>query len=210
MTTILTQLSALPIEPAWAPFPTSIYRLTIDQYEAMVASEILGKSDRLHLIDGILVSKMTKKPRHVIACELTRDALIRIAPPGWRVATEAPVRIPEYNEPEPDITVVRGNARDPVYRRRHPGPADIAVIVEVADASLSDDYKMAKIYAAAGIPAYWILNLVDQLVTVFSDPTPAGYRSIEHLMVGHAIPVEIDGVEFGPIPVAEIMPADPQ
>jgi Uma2 family endonuclease len=200
------QSLALPIEPGWAPSPTSIYRITVDQYEAMVASGVFGGHERLHLVDGILVIKMTNQPPHVIACELTRDALLRIVPAGWRVMTEAPVRIPDYNEPEPDVTVARGNARDAVYRRRHPEPRDIALIVEVAHATLEDDLKLAHTYAVAGIPVYWVLNLVDQQVVVFSDPGPAGYRSTEHLAIGHAVPLVIDGNLVDRIAVADIMP----
>jgi len=207
MSTITSaQPLAVSLEPGWVPSPACIYRLTVDQYEAMVAAGIFSKRDRLHLIDGILVTKMTKKPPHVIACELTRDSLLRILPTGWRVTTEAPIRIPDYNEPEPDITVVRGNARDAEYRRRHPEPGDVALIVEVADTSLQADFKAANTYAGAGVPVYWVINLLDQQVTVFSDPGPAGYRSAEHLMVGHAIPVVIDSVEIGRVDVAAILP----
>ena len=137
----------------WLPSPTSIYRLTVDEYEAMVASESLGKGNRVHLIDGILVRKMTKKPPHVIACERTRNTLLRIVGPGWRMMTEAPVRIPGFNEPEPDLAVVRGDARDEEFEQRHPGPADIVLLVEVAHSSLDEDLKMAGIYAARGFPS---------------------------------------------------------
>jgi Uma2 family endonuclease len=197
---------ALPIGPGWTPSPTSIYRITVDQYEAMVASGVFGSHERVHLVDGILVIKMTEKPPDVIACELTRDALLRIVPAGWRVMTEAPVRIPDYNEPEPDVTVARGSARDAVYRQRHPEPGDIALIVEVADASLEEDLKLAHTYAVAGIPIYWVLNLVEQKLVVFSDPGPAGYRSIEHLTVGHAVPLIIDRNLVERIAVADLMP----
>jgi Uma2 family endonuclease len=196
---------AVSLEPGWVPSPASIYRLTVDQYEAMVAAGLFSKRDRLHLIDGILVTKMTKNPPQAVACELTRDSLLRILRTGWRVTTAAPIRIPEYNEPEPDITVGRGNARDAEYRRRHPEPGDVGLIVEVADTSLKADFKAANICARAGVPVYGVINLVDRQVTVFSDPGPAGYRSAEHLMVGHAIPVAIDSVEVGRIDIAAIL-----
>src|ERR1700759_3732455 len=85
----------------WAPPPRSIYRLRVDQYEAMVSSGVFTRRDRLHLIDGILVAKMTRKPPHVIACEETHDALHGTVGAGWRVMVEAPVRLSEHSEPEP-------------------------------------------------------------------------------------------------------------
>lgn len=201
-----TQPMAPPATWDWLPSPTSVYRLTVDQYEAMVASGFFGKRGRLHLIDGILVRKMTKHPPHVIACERTRDALLRRVPPGWRVTTEAPVRIPDFNEPEPDLAVVRENAQEEEFEQRHPQPADVALMVEVAHSSLDEDLKMAGIYAGAGISSYWILDLVRGQVLVYSQPVPSGYGVCDVLMPGHAIPVVIDGVEVEPIPVADIMP----
>ena len=83
---------------------------------------------------GILVAKMTKKPPHVISCEKAHGALQRTVGAGWRVMAEAPVRLSEHSEPEPDIALARGGADD--YSERHPGPADVPLIVEVADSSL--------------------------------------------------------------------------
>jgi Uma2 family endonuclease len=76
----------------------------------------------------------------------------------------------------------------------------------VSETSLDEDRKMAEIYGKAGIPVYWIVNLVDGQVEVYSDPGPSGYRSHEVLAPGHALRVMIDGVEVGEIPVADILP----
>lgn len=172
----------------------------------MVASGSFGKRNRVHLIEGILVRKMTKKPLHVIACERTRNALLRIVRPGWRVTTEAPVRIPDFNEPEPDLAVVRGDAQDEEFEQRHPEPADVVLLVEVAHSSLDEALKMAGIYAGAGIPFYGYLDVVRGQVLAYSQPGPSGYGACEVLMPGHALPVVIDGVEVGAVPVADILP----
>ena len=99
---------------------------------------------------------------------------------------------------------MRGTIRD--YSRRSPGPADIALVVEVADSSLDDDRKQSEIYGRAGIPFYWIVNLVDGQVEVYSNPGPAGYQTLDVLAPGHVLAVIIDGVEVGEIPVADILP----
>ena len=113
-----------PPAPTAKWIPKRLARLTVDQYEAMVDSDVFTKRDRFVLINGYLVTKVTKKPPHVLAGELLRDELQAIIPAGWRVRTEVPVRIPEYNEPEPDLSLARGRAKD--YAHRHPGPADLA------------------------------------------------------------------------------------
>jgi Uma2 family endonuclease len=196
---------ALPSGADCFPSPESLFRLSVDQYEAMVASGVFTKRDRFYLINGFLVAKMTKKPPHVIACEKTRNALIGIFQAGWRVMVEAPVRIPDSSEPEPDLALARGSVDD--YQGRHPEPADVPLIVEVADSSLGDDRTlMLRAYARGGIPLYWIVNLVDGQVEVYSDPIPGGYRSRIDFKPGQDVPVVIDGVELGRIAVADMLP----
>jgi Uma2 family endonuclease len=188
---------------AWIPAP--LYRLTLEQYEAMVASGIFTSRDRIHLINGYLVAKTTQNPPHVTAENLCGAELNRVLPNGWYVRPAKPIRLPvQSSEPEPDQCIVRGRIRD--YADHHPGPADIALIVEVADSSLDQDRKMAQIYGSAGIPVYWIIDLVDGQVEVYSNPGPSGYSSMVVLMPGHVIAVVIDGVEVGPIPVSDILP----
>jgi Uma2 family endonuclease len=202
-TAVLTQPATIPGIPPWVP--TSFYRLTLEQYEAMVDAGILGKRDRVHLIDGFLVSKMTENDPHATADELCAEALSQVIPAGWRVRAGKPIRIPGLtSRPEPDRSVVRGGIRN--YAHRTPGPADLALVVEVSDATLADDRKLAVLYGLAGIPFYWIVNLVDGQVEVYSRPGPAGYESLEVLAPGHVLAVVIDGVEVGRIPVADILP----
>lgn len=189
--------------PPWVP--SSLYRLTLEQYEAMVEAGILGKRDRVHLIDGFLVAKMTQNDPHATADELCGQALSRLVPAGWHIRAGKPIRIPGLtSKPEPDRSVVRGVARD--YARRSPEPADIALLVEVSDTSLADDRKLADLYARAGIPAYWIVNVIDGQVEVYSRPGPSGYDSPEVLAPGHSLAVVIDGVEVGEIPVDDLLP----
>jgi Uma2 family endonuclease len=191
------------VDPQWIPSP--LYRMSLEQYEAMVASGVFTKRDRFHLINGYLVAKMTQNPPHSVADELCGQALDRTIPDGWHVRPAKPVRLPsQISEPEPDRCVVRRGIRD--YLRRHPEPAEVALIVEVSDTSLSEDRKMSQIYAAAGIPVYWIVNLVHGQVEVYTDPGPGGYGSRRIFKPGRRVPVVIAGVEVGRIRVADILP----
>jgi Uma2 family endonuclease len=183
-----------------------LYRLTVEQYEAMRAAGILDEADAVELIDGLLVEKMTGKPPHVVACELTFWAIHGILPSGWRPRWESPVRTPKRSEPEPDISVVRGD--DPrANKLHHPGPDDIALLVEVSENSLGFDQRAKlRIYAAAGIPYYWILNLVDRQLEVYSDPHSTGYRSRPTLGPEEQVALVIDGREVGRLTVADLLP----
>jgi Uma2 family endonuclease len=198
-----TQPTVKQAAPAWVPSP--LYRLTLDQYEAMVDAGIITGRDRVHLINGYLVEKMTHQPPHAVADELCGEALHPVLPVGWSLRSGKPVRLPGLaSEPEPDRSVVRGGIRD--YAGRHPGPPDIGLIIEVSKASLDDDRAMAGIYGRAGIPFYWIINRIDGQVEVYSDPGPSGYATVVALAPPHVLSVVIDGVDVGEIAVADILP----
>jgi Uma2 family endonuclease len=148
---------------------------------------------------------MTQDPPHSTADDLCGKALEQAIPAGWYVRPAKPIRLPEQvSMPEPDRCVVRGSIRD--YSQRAPGAADVAMVVEVADSSLGEDRKMARIYGSSGIPAYWIVNLVDRQVEVYTLPYAGGYHSRQDFTAGQDVPVVIDGVEAGRIRIADILP----
>jgi Uma2 family endonuclease len=201
----ITQTTPLaPTMPDWTPSP--LYRMSVEEYEALAASGALGGHRRLHLIDGLLVEKMTQNPPHMIADTLCGEELSRVTPAGWQVLGGKPIRLPgQVSMPEPDRCVVRGSVRD--YLGGHPGPADIALVAEVADATLADDRAYgARLYGPAGIPVYWIVNLIHRQVEVYTGPGPAGYASRVDHGPGQAIPVEIGGRQVGVIAVDDILP----
>ncbi len=191
------------VDPRWIPSP--LYRLTLEEYEAMVASDVFRGRERFHLINGYLVAKMTQNDRHATADELCGDALTRMIPAGWHVRAAKPIRIPsQASKPEPDRCVVRGSIRD--YAHRSPEPADVALVAEVSDSSLGEDRKQTLLYARAGIPVYWIVNLVDRQVEVYTDPGPAGYQARQDYHDGESIAFAIGGCQPESIAVKDILP----
>ncbi len=171
----------------------------------MVQEGVLEKRDRVELIEGFLVVKLSKKPPHVVAGKKGLRTLERVIPQGWHVAKEDPIVASDWSEPEPDLAVIRGQAED--YLQRQVMAAAVALVVEIAESSLATDRsEMGRVYAASGIPYYWIVNLVDRQVEVYSGPGPAGYEGRQDLTPGQDIPVVVDGVEVGRIPVADILP----
>ena len=186
------ELVTSPADRGWVPSPQSLYRLSIEQYEAMVASGVFAKRDRFHLINGLLVTKMTEYPPHAVVCDAVRLALEALLAGGWYVRPDKPLRIPNHaSMPEPDVVVARGSCWD--YEERHPEPADVALIVEVASSSLSEDRELAGIYAAGGIVSYWIINLLDRQVEVYTDPGPSRYGSRQILKPGQDVSVVVAG-----------------
>ena len=179
----------------------TLYRLTVEEYE-----QIAGflDDDRVELIDGYLVKKMVKNPPNVVACARVLAALARIAPAGWHTRPGAPVRIAGSTEPEPDVALARGVIDD--YESRHPEPGDIALVVEVADATLAKDRRRRQTYGPAGIPVYWIVNLASRGVEVYTGPSPDGYAQRVDCAPGAVIPVVIEGETVGQVAVADILP----
>jgi Uma2 family endonuclease len=203
-----TETAAQPTIPKWVPAPELIYRLSVGQYEALVASGVFTERDRFHLINGYLVAKMTEYPPHAAACDGLRQAVEAKLPPGWYARPDKPVRIPIVaSEPEPDLAVARGSWRD--YEERHPEVADLALVAEIASSSLSEDRSMTRIYGAGGIPVYWIVNLVDRQVEVYTGPGKKGYDHCLILKPGDHVPLVIDGVERGRIAVDDLLPRRP-
>lgn len=179
--------------------------MTLEKYESLIVSGFFSKRDDVHLINGYLVNRMPESTLHGAICETIRLAIEAFLLATWHTRSEKGLRIPaQISMPRPDLVIVRGVPRD--YIARYPEPVDTALVVEVSYTSLDDDRKLAEIYGEAGIPVYWIVNLVDGQVEVYSDPSPTGYQSHEVLAPGHVLHVMVDGVEIGEIPVADILP----
>ncbi len=191
---------AVPTEPIW--------RLSVAQYHEMIRGGILSDDDPVELLNGWLVTKMMIRPPHAVATELVREGLTAVLPEAFAVRSQQPIAL-AASEPEPDAAVVPGPARR--YVEAHPGPRDVLLVVEVAEETLARDRTLKKaIYAQAGIPVYWIVNLADRCVEVFTDPTgPAerpDYRQGRQLKQGESAPVLVEGSQIGRIAVDDMLP----
>jgi Uma2 family endonuclease len=192
--------SAIPSMP--------IMRLSVEQYHKMMETGILWSGDPVELLEGWLVIKMSKNPPHVYSTSRLRDVLSDLVPAGWFVNSQDPITTME-SEPEPDASIIRGDRRD--YLIGHPTPKEVALIAEVADSSLAYDRGIKKrIFARAAIPVYWIVNLEDRCVEVYTDPTgPADEPDFRHREVFGEVecaPVVLDGREIGKVEVKVLLP----
>ncbi|PDW01025.1 Uma2 family endonuclease [Candidatus Viridilinea mediisalina] len=194
------QLIAIPSDPIW--------RLQVAQYHAMVQAGILTEDDPVELLEGWLVPKMPKNPPHRVCTQTTRELLAQMVPSGWYVDDQEPITT-EDSEPEPDIVIVRGQRRD--YLERHPKAQEVALVVEVADATLQRDRTSKKrIYARAGIPIYWLINLVDRHVEVYTKPmshlTVADYAEQQIYLPHDQLVVVLHEQVLGMVPVSDMLP----
>ena len=186
------------------PGPAWLYRMTVDEYERIVAAGVLDDT-RVELIDGYLLAKTPRSPEHYWTVATLRKALETRLPSGWTDRQGDPVRIPLHDEPEPDIAIVRGS--NDGYKLRHPTADEVTFLVEVSESSLALDRGLKlSAYAKGGIPVYWIVNLVDRQVEVYTNPGPEGYHSLQVHFAGSVVPVVIDGQALAPIAVDDILP----
>ena len=200
-------IGACLLDHGWIPSP--LYRMTVEQYEAMVASGVFSKKDRFHLINGYLVAKMTQNPPHWVADELCGVELARIVPADrYRIPGGQADAVSRVEPASPSPTAASCGGRFATTRAGIPGRRTSSLVVEVADSSLADDRQMgSEVYGPAGIPVYWIVNLIHRQVEVYTDPGPEGYRSCAVFAAGQSVPVVIDGQPLGQIAVADLLPS---
>ena len=175
------------------------------EYERMVDCGVLGPGDRVELIDGLLLVAEPQSSLHYTAIMLVERALARAFGDGWVIRTQAPVALDDASEPEPDVAVVRGSIRD--YSTAH--PAEPILVVEASVSSLAFDREhKGSLYARAGRPEYWIVNLVDRVLEVRRDPQPESSAPYgwEYALVDVLGPTE--RVRASSAPNVEILVAD--
>ncbi|HZV05337.1 MAG TPA: Uma2 family endonuclease [Gemmataceae bacterium] len=201
MTTATVQL---PLQGQMAGFR----RFSVAEYHKLIEIGILTEDDNLELLDGYLVHKMSRNPPHDATLQLIQDTLPRLLPSGWCLRMQSAITL-SRSEPEPDAAVVRGNARS--YATQHPKPADIGLVIEVADSTLdADRLDKGRIYAEAGIAYYWIVNLVDRQIEVYTLPsgttaTPSFARRQDYRM-GDDVSLLLDAALVANIPVRDLLP----
>jgi Uma2 family endonuclease len=176
------------------------------EYERLVDLGVFV-GERLELLDGVLVVREPQGSLHAATVMKIARVLAEAFGAGWHPRLHSPLALGEHSEPEPDVAVVPGRAED--YLAAHPATA--ALVVEVADSSLRLDRRFkAAIYAQAGLPEYWIVNLVDRALEVHREPRPVadpadGWTySVEVLRPPASVtPLAAPGVR---LPVADLLP----
>ena len=150
-----------------ASYPIRNRHWTRKEYDELIKSGFFVEDEPIELLGGQLIVAEPKGSPHSTAVALAVEALRAAFGSGWLVRVQDPIALDAESEPEPDVAVVPGRARD--YLAEH--PARPALLVEVAESSLAFDRgHKGSLYARAGLADYWIVNLVDEVLEVYRRP----------------------------------------
>ena len=159
---------------------------TVHDYHRMVDAGILCEDDRVELIHGEVLAMSPIGPPHSAAVLRANQALVRIVGDHAIVGVQGSVRLDEYDEPQPDLYLLR--PKEDFYASGHAGPSDIFLIIEVADSSLKYDNTIKRsLYAETGVPEYWISDLQNDCLIAYSDLHEKSYRTTRQFQRGSAI-----------------------
>ena len=182
-----------------------VRRFTVGEYHRMIETGVFATDERFELMEGWITTKMSKNPAPDGTTSLLDEIIRPMLPIGLHMRIQSAITT-EDSEPEPDLAIVRGAPRD--FLRRHPGPSEILLVIEVAETSVDRDrmYK-ARIYARARIRAYWIVNLVDRAIETYGDPGGAGIQTSYGTRRFYA-GAEAVAIAFGGVTVGHVTPAE--
>lgn len=182
--------------------PLERYRFTVDEYHRLAETGILGEEDRVELIDGEIVMMTPMGSRHAACLARLTQLLVELADGAAIVRVQSPVELDGRSEPEPDLALARPRAD--FYTSGHPRPADLLLVVEVADSSLGYDRDVKlPLYGTAGVPELWIVDLGRGCVDAYRGPFAGGYAERRTYRRGER--VEAVGIALG-VPVDDVLP----
>lgn len=153
-----------------------IRRFSVEEYYRLAEIGILGREDKVELINGEIVKMSPIGPRYAGVVNQLSHLLREME--GWTyvLAVQNPVRLSSYSEPEPDISVLKSQAD--FYKSGHPTPDDVILLVEVSDTTFEYDSKIKlPLYAKKGIPEYWMIDLERDRILVHTNPQGSAYQT---------------------------------
>ena len=158
---------------------------------------ILGEEDRVELINGQILVMEPPSPEHASHIDYIASRFFRLRTERrCHLRIQHPAILDDLSAPQPDISLVRW--RDDFYLHAHPSPGDILLAIEVAWTSAPGDRRIkAPLYARAGIPEYWLVDLPNRLVEVYREPSATGYASFARLGAGATLrPLAFEDIEL--------------
>jgi Uma2 family endonuclease len=191
---------------------TELVPLTVEQYHRMISAGILEEGEPIELLDGMLVAKdrgpgMTVHPLHSLVVTKLLLLATRLMAFGCHLRSQTALTIRPRHEPEPDAAIIRGRPGD--YAQRHPEPADVSCVIEVADSSLERDRTTKlRIYATAGIPQYCLIDLRERRIVLHEQPEPerGTYREVRELAAGATVDLLLPGGQRFEVATVELLP----
>jgi Uma2 family endonuclease len=165
------------------------HRLTVHDYHRLAEAGVLGKNDRVELLEGQLVDMASIGPRHALAVDALTELLVMAAAGQAVVRVQNPIVLDDTSEPQPDFSLLRRPWQG--YPDEHPRPPDVYLVIEVADSSLDFDLgPKLELYARSGIREFWVVDLTAIRVLVHRHPSAGGYGSITSVDMSGTLRVE--------------------
>jgi Uma2 family endonuclease len=170
------------------------HRLDVDAYYRMAEAGILTQNDHVELIGGEILDMTPIGSAHAGKINRLNRLFARAAADGLAlVSVQSPLRLDAYNEPEPDVMLLKPREDD--YQDRHPGAADVLLLVELSESSLAYDRGMKlALYAKFGVQEVWIVDLRGAAIEVYREPAGDAYAVAERLTSGSLAPLLVPGV----------------
>jgi Uma2 family endonuclease len=193
---------------AMANYEPRTRRFSRAEYEWLIDLGVFQPGEAIELIGGELMVAEPQGAAHYTAIQKTAKALEAAFGPGWAVRAQGPIGLDDDSEPEPDVAVVPGGPDD--YARSHPSRP--ALTVEVAESSLGvDRQRKGSLYARAGLPEYWVLNLIDRVLEVYREPAPDsaapfGWRYTRRELFDASARVSPLAAPGSSVPVSRLLP----
>lgn len=194
-----------------ARYPVRTRRFSRAEYDRLIELGVFQPGEPIELIGGELIVAEPQGAAHYTAIRKIAKALEGAFGAAWEVRTQGPLGLDEESEPEPDVAVVPGAPED--YGHAHPSRP--VLTVEVAESSLGlDRYRKGSLYARAGLPDYWVLNLVDRVLEVYREPVadaaaPFGWRYARRDVLDASAQVSPLAASASSIAVAHLLPSPP-
>ncbi|MFS0514302.1 Uma2 family endonuclease [Nostoc sp. UIC 10607] len=148
---------------------TTAKRFTIAEYHRLAELGFFEENDRVELIKGEIIQMAAKGTSHSVCSTRLYRELFKLVLEEAVLRGQEPIIIPDDSEPEPDLVIVRNRPDD--YLEAHPNPSDVLLVIEISNSTLKYDQDVKlSVYAEAGIPNYWIFNLLDNYLESYSEP----------------------------------------
>lgn len=172
------------------------HMFTVKEYHRMAEAGIFGEDDRVELLEGEIVEMTPIGSGHAACVDRLTHLLVERVRGRAIVRVQSPIRLGQHSEPQPDLAVLK--PRSDFYAKAHPGPEDVLLIVEVAETSADSDRAVkVPLYARAGIPEVWLVDLTEVRIEVYSGPMPQGYQEFQTVRSGQRLsPRTVPDVEL--------------
>jgi Uma2 family endonuclease len=178
------------------------HRFNVKEYYRMAETGVLPPGVRVELLDGKVIDMSPIGPFHGGVTEYLTEVFAAASKGRWRTRVQNALHLDDHSEPQPDLVLAKPIAES--YKRRHPRPEEVYLLIEVSDSTLETDQEdKVPAYGRAGIPEVWIVNLNELTVEIYREPNFTGYGSKTILQAGdQAVPLAFPDVI---VDVAELL-----